>query len=133
MDENKMTSLLLQLADLGITGINVYYQGSGDSGAIEHIVYSNKPNIDFDEIMDIDVYSTQCDLQKLNSAIFSQLEDFADETILTSIEDWWNNDGGYGYLCIKIPSGEYKIFNNINITTTEDYFHEGDLISKTLK
>ena len=27
MDENKITSLLLQLADLDITGINVYYEG----------------------------------------------------------------------------------------------------------
>jgi hypothetical protein len=40
MDENKMTGLLLQLADLGITGINVYYEGGGDDGAIEHICYS---------------------------------------------------------------------------------------------
>jgi hypothetical protein len=40
MTENDMTSLLLQLADRGVTGIKIYYAGSGDSGAIEDVVYT---------------------------------------------------------------------------------------------
>jgi hypothetical protein len=133
MDENKMTGLLLQLADLGITGINVYYEGGGDDGAIEHICYSKEPNIDFDEIMDIDIYGGSDDLRVLDSVIYHDLEHFAQNHILDDIEDWWNNDGGYGYLCIKVPSGEYTIFNKINVMNIEEFEHEGGLINKTLK
>jgi hypothetical protein len=132
MTENEITGLLIQLADLGITGINVYYEGGGDSGAIENICYSKKSNIDFDEIMDIDVYEKSHCLNNLDSVIYNNLENFAQEKILEDIEDWWNNEGGYGYLCIKVPSGEYTIFNNINIVTTEEFTHEGGLIDKTL-
>jgi len=39
MNETMMTSLLIQLADLGVTGIQIYYEGSGDSGCIEDVLY----------------------------------------------------------------------------------------------
>jgi hypothetical protein len=133
MDENKMVSLLLQLADLDITALNVYYEGGGDSGAIERIVYSQTPNMTWEDIMHIDVWGDTPQLDKLNTSLYSILKDFAQEKILEDIEDWWNDEGGYGYLCIKVPSGEYKIFNKIYIQHTEDYEHEGDLINKTLE
>jgi hypothetical protein len=133
MNELKMQTLLLGLTDLGITGINVYYAGGGDDGAIENICYSKEPNIDFDEIMNIDIYGDSYNLETLNSSIFSQLQDFAQSHILDDIEDWWNNDGGYGYLCIKVPSGEYKVFNMINVMNIEEFEHEGGLIDKTLE
>ena len=133
MNELKMQTLLLGLTDFGITGINVYYEGSGDSGAIESISYSKEPNIDFDEIMHIDIYGGLDDLRVLDSVIYHDLEDFAKNHILDDIEDWWNNDGGYGYLCIKVPSGEYTIFNKINVMSIEEFEHEGGLIDKTLE
>lgn len=132
MDENKMVSLLLQLADLDITALNVYYEGGGDSGAIQGIVYSKNSNMTWEDIMDIDVWGEN-QLDKLNTGMHSILKDFADEKILSDIEDWWNNEGGHGYLCIKVPSGEYKIFNKIYVQHIEDYEHDGDLISKTLE
>jgi hypothetical protein len=132
MDENKMVSLLLQLADLDITALNVYYEGGGDSGAIQGIVYSKNSNMTWEDIMNIDVWSEN-QLDTLNTGMHSILNDFAQEKILEDIEDWWNNEGGYGYLCIKVPSGEYKIFNKIYIQHIEDYEHEGDLINKTLE
>jgi hypothetical protein len=58
------------------------------------------------------------------------LSNFADSVLLNEIEDWWNNEGGYGTLCIMVPSGKYIINNHIRITDTEDYFHDGDLLSK---
>ena len=42
MTELEMTSLLLKLADLGVTGIKVKYDGGGDSGAIEWIGYTTE-------------------------------------------------------------------------------------------
>jgi len=132
MDENKMVSLLLQLADLDITALNVYYEGCGDSGAIQGIVYSKNSNMTWEDIMNINVWSEN-QLDKLNTGMDSILKDFAQDKILGDIEDWWNDEGGHGYLCIKVPSGEYKIFNKIYVQHIEDYEHEGDLINKTLE
>ena len=39
MKEMDMIGTLVRLADLGVTGIKVNYEGSGDSGAIENVVY----------------------------------------------------------------------------------------------
>ena len=58
------------------------------------------------------------------------VEEFGEHKILNDIEDWWNNEGGYGDLCICIPSGKYIINNSIRITETEEFLHEGSLLEK---
>ena len=130
MNEQEMQTLLLKLTDIGITAVNIYYDGSGDDGSIEFIVYSTEPNLNFEDIMDIDNWDSK---NHLENDLYISLEKFAHEAILNDIEDWYNNEGGYGYLCIKIPSGEYKIFNSIRITEIESYEHEGNLINKSLQ
>ena len=72
-------------------------------------------------------------LANLDGELRDDLIDFANEKILNDLEDWWNNDGGYGVMIIKIPSGEYEIANTIYITDTEEFGHDGDLISKSLE
>jgi len=138
MNEINMIATLVKLADLGVTGIKVQYEGSGDSGAIENVVYTaEKMDEDeeaaFDDINDIEVWGQDVShLQELDSGLSSDVANFVEEQLLNDIEDWWNNDGGYGSVCILIPSGKYKIFNDIRITQIESYFHEGSLIQKTL-
>lgn len=140
MTEIDMTGLLLKLADHGVTGIKVTYEGGGDSGAIENVVYTTDPlgtneSNAFDLISGLDNWSSEPghDLRDLDSGIDADIRSFAESQILDSIEDWWNNEGGQGDLLIIIPSGKYRINNYINVTTTEDYFHEGNLISKTIE
>lgn len=137
MTENDLTGLLLELADRGVTGIKIYYAGGGDSGAIEEVVYTtdvlNKDEeIAFETISDLLTYGVgkAPDLTDLDSAACSDISDFAEDAILNNVEDWWNNDGGYGTMSIMVPSGKYMVNNTIYITNTEDYFHEGDLLSK---
>ena len=134
-----MTGLLLQLADRGVTGIRVHYSGGGDSGAIEDINYTtatldeNEEDA-FEYISQLSTYGYNAapNLRDLDNSIYSDIQDFANDKILGDIEDWWNNDGGYGVLCILVPSGKYKIENTIYITNTEEYTHEGSLIDQTL-
>jgi len=128
MTENNMTGLLLQMADLGITGLYIYYSGGGDSGAIEYIEYTTEPVNDFNEIN----YQNRQNLKDVGRDIYQNIEDFASEKILSDIEDWWNDDGGFGDMYIKIPSGEYQIHNTINYTRTESFGHSGNLINQTL-
>jgi len=142
MTENDMTGLLLQLADRGVTGIKIRYEGGGDSGAIEDVRYTTmdlSKSIDEDEafefIAELDLYGIDQapKLIDIASDLNSDISDFAEETILNDIEDWWNNDGGYGILAIMVPSGKYRVQNTIYITNTEDFFHEGDLVDRSLR
>ena len=138
MTENNMTGLLLQLADRGVTGIKVQYEGSGDSGAIENVVYTTEKMSEdeeaaFDDINNLGVWGQDVKhLTDLDSGISSDIQHFVEEALLNDIEDWWNNDGGYGAVSIIIPSGKYKIYNDIRITHIESYYHEGSLVQKTL-
>jgi hypothetical protein len=134
MTENDMTGLLLKLADLGVTGIKIFYSGGGDSGAIDDIVYTTEEVEDIDDINYLENYGDHVYyLKDLDSALNQDIENFATEQILSDIEDWWNNDGGYGVMLIAVPSGNYQINNTIYFTNTEEYNHDGNLINKTLE
>lgn len=138
MNETMMTSLLIQLADLGVTGIQIYYEGSGDSGCIDEVLYTTDKlpeNLEdaFDKIRSLNTWDEESKhLRSLDSGLSSDIESFAEEKILDSIEDWWNNDGGYGTMCILVPSGKYDVMNNVRITEVETYQHVGNLIDQTL-
>lgn len=134
MTENEMTGLLLKLADLGVTGIKIFYSGSGDSGDIDDVVYTRTKEASFDDINTLSSYGeSSLYLKELDYDLKDEISDFASEKILNNLEDWWNNDGGYGTMLIKIPSGKYEINNIIYITDTEDFHHVGNLINKSLE
>ena len=133
MTENDMTGLLLQLADLGVTGIKIIYSGGGDSGAIDDIIYTTEKVTNFEDLEILDPYSENVlNLRDLSTSLYSDIEDFATSQLLDNIEDWWNNEGGYGTVLIAIPSGNYKINNNIYISNTEEFTHNGNLINQSL-
>ena len=138
MNETMMTSLLIQLADLGVTGIQIYYEGSGDSGCIDQVLYTTDKLPEsledaFDKIRSLNTWDEESKyLRNLDSGLSSDIESFAEEKILDSIEDWWNNEGGYGTMCILVPSGKYDVMNNVRITEIETFEHVGNLIDQTL-
>ena len=138
MTELEMTGLLLKLADLGVTGIKVHYAGSGDSGAIESVVYTteelDEDEIDaFNELDTLGIWGNERnDLNDLSSELCSEVDSFVIDKLLNDIKDWWNNDGGEGNVCIIVPSGKYRIINQVFITTSEEFIHSGELIDKTL-
>ena len=132
MTELELTSLLFRLADFGITGVKVKYDGGGDSGAIEWIGVTREHCETPEDVNDkVEDWETESNLASIDGNLYYQIESFADEKLLNDIEDWWNNEGGFGNLCICVPSGKYIINNHIRVTQTEDYFHDGDLLSKT--
>ena len=138
MNETMMISLLIQLADLGVTGIKIKYEGSGDSGCIDDVLYtvdklSENEEDAFDAVKSLESWDTGVKrLDMLHSGLSSDIQNFAEEKILNDVEDWWNNEGGYGEMCILVPSGKYQVENNIRILHVEDYVHEGSLIDKSL-
>lgn len=139
MTELEVTSLLLKLADLGVTGIKVEYEGSGDSGAIENIVYTTN-KLDWDEetnldnVHGLDVWTEEYpNLNTLDADLERALEQFAYDKLMNDIDDWYNNEGGYGSIAILVPSGRYHIYNNIRYTNVETYQHDGSMIDKAVE
>ena len=131
MTELKLTSLLFRLADFGITGVKVKYDGGGDSGAVEWIGYTKKPCETPEDVdNNVDDWDEDSKLVNINYDLFEELEAFAENKLLDDIEDWWNNEGGWGELCICVPSGKYIITNNIRVTDHETFNHEGSILDK---
>jgi len=134
MTENEMTSLLLQLADLGVTGIRIHYEGEGDSGAIESINYTTEEINEPDDVLDnVDSWAQDHLLEDLDNKIAESINEWVTEKLLQNIEDWWNDNGGNGDVCICVPSGKYCIYNNVRVTQYEEYTHDGNVIDKTLE
>jgi len=131
MTELELKSLLFRLADFGITGVKVKYDGGGDSGAIEWIGYTKKPCETPEDVSDnVEDWEEDSKLLNIDHDLFMELETFAENKLLDDIEDWWNNEGGWGELCICVPSGKYIINNNIRITDHETHFHDGSILDK---
>ena len=129
MTEQELTQTLIQLADLGVTGIRISYEGSGDSGCIDGLLYTEEKDVSIEDVQNLPWDSKN--LNNLSSELASNIENFAHAQILDDIEDWWNNEGGSGTLAILVPSGEYNVQNNIRVINYEEYFHEGNLFRKT--
>lgn len=103
------------LKDRGVAKITVTYEGSGDSGSIDNVLYYDKE--------DDEHYSSQLDITE------SQHNDIQNLAypMLDGIEDWYNNEGGYGSITIDLDEFTYDIENNIRINQIETYNHNGSL------
>jgi hypothetical protein len=131
MAENKLESIMIGLVNAGIKKVCVSYDGGGDSGAIEAIKISTNSDTDFDDLQGWTSDAT--DLNDYNSELYTLLEDYCQEMLLNDIEDWWNNDGGFGHINIDVEEGTYEIQNSIRITDYEEFIHTGNLFEKNKK
>ena len=129
MTEQELMQTLIQLADLGVTGIRIDYEGSGDSGCIDGLLYTEEKDVSIEDVQNLPWDSKN--LNNLSSELASNIENFAHAQILDDIEDWWNNEGGSGTMAILVPSGEYYILNNIRRTEYDEFVHEGNLFKMT--
>jgi hypothetical protein len=103
------------LKDRGVKKIRVTYEGSGDSGAIEDVDYYDKED---DEHYCIQLGITDSQHDDIQNLAYPMLD---------GIEDWYNNEGGYGSIYIDLDEFTYNIENNIRVTEVETYSHNGSL------
>lgn len=120
--EKEVFKQVMDLRDKGVEFIKVEYAGGGDSGAIEQYFFYNKS---VEKVMWEDDNLEHYESEHFNSVLTTELEDHIYK-ILNTIEDWWNNDGGYGTILIRLKDLKYKINNNIYYTQTEHYSHIGE-------
>lgn len=127
--ELNMAAIVAELKDNGVEFVACYYEGGGDSGAIEQYCFFNEEfNMRWDDNYELD-YSENGNMdkhidEKLKGKVESQLEDLFYRE-LNNIEDWWNNEGGHGTMVLNLGTMEFKISNNVRYTHTEEYNHEG--------
>ena len=120
--EKEVFKQVMDLRDKGVEFIKVEYAGGSDSGAIEQYFFYNKS---VEKVMWEDDNLEHYESEHFNFVLTTELEDHIYE-ILNNIEDWWNNDGGYGTILIRLKDLKYKINNNIYYTKTESYSHIGE-------
>jgi hypothetical protein len=128
--ELSLKEALNKINELGYKYIRFNYNGAGDSGSTDRPdFYRTKEEATFERL---DGCSWNQNYQELTKN-FKECQDFVQplqtkvDKVLTDIEDWWNNDGGFGHIIINTETGEYTIENNINIVDQETYNHEGKI------
>lgn len=124
--------ILLKLKDYGVKYVYCYYSGSGDSGAIdEYCFFGGDADIDFD--IDNSCFTIAEESEHLSldneSALWNLVNDKI-YSVLNNVEDWWNNDGGYGEVLLSVDTGEYIIDNNCYISNSENFMHVGKFESE---
>lgn len=123
------------LVEEGIGYIHIEYSGGGDSGAIDSIHYISNSCENMQDSWNTENLSMHCvDYECLDRPKKLQEQVIEDSAYrhLNTIEDWWNNEGGFGCLVIEIPSLIFKNTNNVNYTQTHTYNHEGNLETEEL-
>jgi hypothetical protein len=119
------------LRDNDIHYVGAFYEGSGDSGGIEEELYFGSDfktnfeegNIDLDYGEEGDIvfkhpFKDEI-LEYLKSLFLSHLD---------NVEDWWNNEGGYGTIMMDTQTGKYKNVNHCYVTEVEHFKHDGKFL-----
>lgn len=106
---------VILLKDRGIVKLEVKYEGSGDSGSIDDCLYYDAED---DEYYRNQINITDEQHDEIINLVYPMLDD---------IEDWYNNDGGYGTVTINLNDFTYSIENNVRFTDVETYGHTGEL------
>ena len=92
--------------------IIITYEGSGDDGSVEQIYMSNEiPDSPWESING----------QEITLPDSNAIENWACDTALESVSNWYDYDGGYGIIVINVNDGTYEVENNVRYVdvTTE--------------
>ena len=133
-EKQELEGAIMELHMHDITAIAVYYEGSGDSGAIDEIRYIKKQFEDLADLywddFDYIPWNDKTNILCNGSKMYDIISDNVLNLVLDHQEDWWNNEGGFGYYYMAIPSGEYRVENNIRVIQLESTVEEDNLLSK---
>jgi hypothetical protein len=124
--------ILLKLKDYGVKYVWCYYSGSGDSGGIdEYSFFGEGADVDFNIDNSCFTITDQSERLSLDneSSLWNLVENKFYDT-LQNVEDWYNNDGGYGEVLLSVDTGQYIIENNCYTSSSEQFMHTGKFESE---
>lgn len=123
-----LATILALVRDHGVHYIGCTYDGGGDEGYIQSIVYaSEKYEESFSEGEIEEGTGDEGDIEFVHPKLKS-IENSLEELFyvqLNKVENWWDNEGGYGTLLIDTATGEFKQHNATYTRTEENYNHVG--------
>lgn len=132
--ENKSKIIKNLKTRTNITRVEVYYNGSGDSGAIDYVTFFglNDEQIDKENIPNIKIKyynviggwpNRLSDLQK-ESNITEAIEDFCWDVLTEKRPGWEINDGSQGCLKFDVDKGTVILEHTEFYMESNDYFDE---------
>jgi len=63
----------------------------------------------------------------ISDDIENKFKEYCSDSLLQNIEDWYNNEGGYGHIIFKLADNSYTIENNCYRQEVDTFNHEGTL------
>lgn len=118
-------TMLQMIKDGGGKEIRVSFDGSGDSGSVESAeIWDGNKNLNM--LFSVDYLETSSSWSKDTGWVKTEsvkrmpvkeaLESLCYELLENTGIDWYNNDGGYGELCITLDPVEIKLEVNTRYT-----------------
>ena len=107
----KLKTIVEKMKEAGLQSACANFDGCGDSGAVESVLFYDK---------DGTVFELEKDRQDLPSLVDQFTYDYLDANDI----DWYNNDGGYGELSIAANTGKATLNVSTRYTETNDYVFE---------
>lgn len=128
----EFATVMTLLRDNGIMYVGCYYSGGGDDGAIDNLAFyditkeedfnNNEPNLDYGDQGNIEIDETV-----ITTGICSYIETLFYDNCLNKIEDWYNNEGGYGTMLMCTKTGNFINENNCYRQEIDTYMNEGQI------
>ncbi|MBY0561524.1 DUF6878 family protein [Hyphomicrobium sp.] len=114
----------------GVTQVEVYFDGSGDSGSIESVDF--KPDsARAAQNLTIEVMQNERQFvagrwvsvrAPATISLVEAIRSLTDNYLNEADVDWYNNDGGYGYLTIDVVRGTVNLDISVRTTNSENAF-----------
>lgn len=117
-----------------VARVEVYFDGSGDSGCIEHVTfYGADKNMMSDPQEEVSIrYVARrfenghwvrevCDEHK---RLTDAINDIVDDWLSSTSVDWYNDDGGFGHCIIDVEKGELELDVSVRFTETEGAYYQ---------
>lgn len=111
---NKINIIYDHLKTIGVKTLDIQFSGGGDSGDINCIQFEF-----INESLPIELYDYNCQSFEIFELIHDWSHEFLSEETST---DWYNNEGGDGYLHFDFIEDKFSYVVNYN----EIVSHEGE-------
>ena len=126
----ELTALFLMLKDHGASHVVITFSGSGDSGAYDEMHAVPQTIVDDAGNLTESTWSSEFDeavkpMAQIPGESRNLLETLAEGN--TDAHDWWNNDGGDGYIVVNMTDLTFHTHYAINHTNQVEHDAQGKI------
>lgn len=101
MNKIELNAKLAELKSFGVENVIGEFEGSGDSGYVEAILYFNAD--------EESIYPGEVGIE------LQDFERYLENNGNIQEYDWWNNEGGWGSFTFDINTGKFKVTYSLRV------------------